>query len=142
MTPAFDDTISQRQEADKATVLGYLRKVPIVQIACKRSGIARATYYRWRTDDPAFKAAADQAMRDGELFVNDLSESQVITLIEDRNWPAISFWLRHHHPTYADKLKLETSISHIDESLSLEEQKLVEHALICLRGTSNAKLHE
>lgn len=142
MNTTYDDTIEKRQIADKATLLGFLRKMPIVQIACERAGIARATYYRWRSEDKAFKDESDQSMRDGELFVNDLSESQVISLIKDRNWSAISFWLRNHHPKYADKLTVETSIRRVDEKLTPEEEKLVQHALACLRGTANHKTHE
>lgn len=125
-----------KRDRDKDLMLEQLRKIPIVQIACERIGVARATYYRWRSEDKAFKDESDQAMRDGELFVNDLSESQVITLIKDKNWPAISFWLRNHHPKYADKLMVEASISRVDEKLSPEEEKLVQHALACLRGTT------
>ena len=125
-----------KRDRDKDLMLEQLRKIPIVQIACERIGVARATYYRWRSEDKAFKDESDQAMRDGELFVNDLSESQVITLIKDKNWPAISFWLRNHHPKYADKLMVEASISRVDETLSPEEEKLVQHALACLRGTT------
>ncbi len=131
-----------KRDQDKDLILEQLRKIPIVQIACERIGVARATYYRWRSEDKAFKNESDQAMRDGELFVNDLSESQVITMIKDRNWPAISFWLRHHHPAYADKLKVEASISRTDEKLSPEEEKLVQHALACLRGTEEDKSDE
>ncbi len=145
MNDNYEQTIDQRQAKDKESVLGYLRKMPIVQIVCERSGIARATYYRWRNEDKEFKKAADQAMRDGELFVNDLSESQVISLIKDKNWPAISFWLKNHHPKYADKIKVEASINRIDEKLTPEEEKLVQHALACLRGNNKqvtAKIDE
>lgn len=142
MTNNYQETIEQRQDKDKESVLAYLRKMPIVQIVCERAGIGRATYYRWRNEDKEFKKAADQAMRDGELFVNDLSESQVISLIKDKSWPAISFWLKNHHPKYADKIKVEANINRTDEKLTPEEEKLVQHALACLRGNNNAKPNE
>ncbi len=90
MTPSYDTTIEKRQEADKAALLGFLRKMPIVQIACERAGIARATYYRWRSEDKGFKDESDKAMRDGEQLINDLSESQVVALIKDRNLPLLA----------------------------------------------------
>ena len=142
MNEKYQQTIIERQKEEKEKVLGYLVKMPIVQIACERASVGRATYYRWRNDDKEFKKAADQALRDGELFINDLSESQVITLIKDKSWSAISFWLRHHHPKYADKLKVEASINQIDEKLTPEEQKLVQHALACLGGNNKAKPNE
>lgn len=138
----YEQTIEERQAKDKESVLEYLRKMPIVQIACDRAGIARATYYRWRNDDKEFKKSVDKAIHDGELFINDLSESQVITLIKDKNWSAISFWLKNHHPKYADKLKVEANISRTDEKLTEEEQKLVQHALACLRGNKNDQGHD
>ncbi len=129
MNDNYQETIDQRQDKDKGSVLEYLRKMPIVQIVCERAGIARATYYRWRSEDKEFKKSADQAMRDGEMFVNDLSESQVISLIKDKNWPAISFWLKNHHPKYAEKIRVEASISQVDERLTPEQEKTVRRAL-------------
>ncbi|MFA5106756.1 MAG: phBC6A51 family helix-turn-helix protein [Patescibacteria group bacterium] len=142
MNDLYQETIEQRQVRDKESILEYLRKMPIAQIACERAGIARATYYRWRNEDKEFKKAADEAMRDGEAFINDLSESQVVTLIKDRNLPAITLWLKNHHPAYADRIKVEASISRTDEPLSAEEEKLVRHALACLRGTANEKSND
>jgi hypothetical protein len=58
-----------------------------------------------------------------------MSESQVISLIKDKNWPAISFWLRHHHPKYANKIEVEANIKNIDEELNPEQEALVRKAL-------------
>jgi hypothetical protein len=82
------------EPAKKKVVLEQLRKVPIVQIACERSDIGRSTFYRWKREDEKFKKAVDEAMEDGEAMINDLSESQLITLIKEKNFPAIQLWLR------------------------------------------------
>ncbi len=129
MNKNYQQTITNRQEEEKKKTLEYLEKMPIVQIACERASISRATYYRWRNDDKEFKKLADRAIREGELFINDLSESQVITLIKDKSWSAISFWLRHHHPKYADKIKVEANINRINDVLSPEQEKIIRKAL-------------
>lgn len=98
-------TIEARQAKDREVLLSHLRKMPIVQVACERSGISRATYYRWRTEEAEFRRAADEAIVEGEALITDMSESQLISLIRDKNWSAISFWLKHHHPKFKDQDK-------------------------------------
>ena len=117
-----------KKDKDQELILEQLKKIPIVEIACEKIKISRSTYYRWR-EDPEFAEAADAAMRDGELFVNDLSEAQVVNLIREKNWPAISFWLRAHHPRYATKLEVTAKFKAESEVLTPEQQALVDRAL-------------
>lgn len=70
-----------------------LRKVPVVRIACDKVGISRMSAYRWRQNDPEFLTAMDEALVEGEAFVNDMTEVQLLNLIKEKNWPAMSFWL-------------------------------------------------
>ncbi len=107
--------------------LNELRKIPIIQVACEKVGLSRTSIYRWKDEDPEFKKEMEQAMKDGESFVNDMSESQLLTLIKEKDWSAISFWLRHHHSAY--KNKLEISTREVDETLSPEQEELVRKAL-------------
>lgn len=107
--------------------LNELRKIPIIQVACEKVGLSRTSIYRWKDEDAEFKKEIEQAMKDGEAFVNDMSESQLLTLIKEKDWSAISFWLRHHHSAY--KNKLEISTREIDETLSPEQEELVRKAL-------------
>ncbi len=118
----------KRNKVEQKVVLEQLRKIPIVQIACERSNIGRSTYYRWRREDVKFKKATDEAMQDGEEMINDLSESQLITLIKEKNFPAIQLWLRQHHPKYRNKVEVTTRTEE-DEQLTPEEAKLVRNAL-------------
>lgn len=114
---------------NKQVLLECLKKTPIIQIACEKAGISRATYYRWRKESNIFAKTTDEAINEGELFINDMSESQVISLIKDKNWPAISFWLRHHHPKYADKIQVEANIKNANEQLTPEQEAVVREAL-------------
>lgn len=107
--------------------LDELRKVPIIQVACEKTGISRNSVYRWRRDDKKFATQMDDAMADGVAFVNDMSESQLLTLIKEKNWPAISFWLKHRNENYKNKIEVTTVDDR--ESLTPSQQKIVKRAL-------------
>lgn len=117
-----------KKEKTISLFIEQLRKIPIVQIACEKTGISRNSIYRWRKEDEQFRKAWDEAIAEGELLVNDMSESQLISLIKEKSWSAISFWLRHHHPKYADKLLIDAIINQ-DEPMSIEQETLLNYAL-------------
>ncbi|WKZ29437.1 MAG: phBC6A51 family helix-turn-helix protein [Patescibacteria group bacterium] len=100
------DAVTIRQEKQKEVLVEELRKRPIVQGACQKVGIGRATFYRWRKDDAAFAAAVDEAVETGAGLVNDMAESQLMTAIREGNLTAVIFWLKHHHRAYATKVEL------------------------------------
>jgi hypothetical protein len=97
------DVVIVKQQKEKEIILQHLRKIPIVQIACEKAGVSRATFYRLRAEDEYFKKSVEDALAEGVTFINDMSEAQLITLIKEKNWPSISFWLRSHHPSYKPK---------------------------------------
>ena len=105
-----------------------LRKVPIVQVACEKTGLSRNSIYRWKREDKEFTNKMEQAMTDGVAFVNDMSESQLLTMIKEKNWSAISFWLKHRNDNYKNKVELSGVFNTINE-LSPEQEKLVKQAL-------------
>jgi glutaredoxin 2 len=104
-----------------------LRKIPIVQVAAERTDISRNSIYRWKKEDPFFEKEMDKAMSEGVDFVNDMSESQLLTMIKEKNWSAISFWLKHRNDNY--KNKLEVTTKEYDEELTPEQEKIVREAL-------------
>ncbi|MFA6145937.1 MAG: hypothetical protein WC697_01215 [Patescibacteria group bacterium] len=114
---------------EKKLLLEHLSKTPIVEIACKQAGISRATYYRLRNKSVDFRKAADSAMAEGILLINDMSEAQVISLIKEKNWSAISFWLKSHHHLYSDKVEISGHITNSDEELTPEQAAIVREAL-------------
>lgn len=118
----------RKNRQTKDLFLEQLKKTPIVQIACEKLGIARATFYRWKAEDPAFAEAADAALLEGKLLVNDLAESQLIGAVKDRNLQAVTYWLRHHHKEYRNRLEIEGTVNTIKE-LSPEQKELVRKAL-------------
>jgi hypothetical protein len=124
----MDKTIEKRQSKNKVLLLEQLKKTPIVQIACEKAGVGRATYYRWRKEDAGFTQTSDQAFLDGSLLVNDMAESQLISGIKDKNMTSIIFWLKHHHPAYLTRVEISSGSQ--EEKLSSEEQDSVKKALI------------
>jgi Helix-turn-helix of insertion element transposase len=86
--------------------LEELKKVPIVQVACEKTGISRNTVYRWKLEDKDFSKAFDEALADGVAFVNDMGESQLLQLIKEKNFSAVRFWLNKRHPAYKDKVEV------------------------------------
>ncbi len=123
-----EETIDKRQDSQKTLLIEQLRRTPIIQVACEKTGVSRASYYRWRTNDPDFVKACDVAMAEGVELVSDLAESKLISSIKEQNHGAISFWLRHRHPAYAEKLQIQAKVE-ADISLSPEQAELVRRAL-------------
>ncbi len=107
--------------------LDELRKVPIVQVACEKTGLSRNSVYRWRKDDKEFLKKMDDALVEGVALVNDMSESQLLTLIKEKNYPAISFWLKHRNDNYKNKLEITTKED--SEQLTPSQAKIVKQAL-------------
>jgi len=117
-----------KKDKVKTAFLEQLTKIPIIQLACEKIGIARATVYRWKAEDEEFKEKMENALKEGETMINDMSETQVISLIKDKKWHAISFWLRHHHPKYAQRIEISTN-NQPQEKLDPEQEAVVREAL-------------
>ena len=113
---------------NKKLFLENLKKIPIIQVACEKSGISRATIYRWRDKDKKFRKNLNAALTESEALVNDMSESQLISLIREKNFPAIRFWLNHRHEKFKERVEVTTK-SDDQEKLSPEQQKVVKEAL-------------
>lgn len=107
--------------------LEELSKVPIIQVGCEKCGLSRNSIYRWRKEDKAFAKRMDESLANGVAFVNDMSESQLLSLIKDKSYSAISFWLRHRNDNYKDKIEITTKED--NEALSPSQAKVVKHAL-------------
>lgn len=87
--------------------LEELEKLPIIQVACERTGISRNTLYRWQKEDLEFAKDVQKALREGVSFINDMSESVLLTLIKDKDFRAVSFWLKSRHPSYKPRIDVE-----------------------------------
>lgn len=120
--------VGERQRKQKELLLEQLRKTPIVQIACEKVGVSRASFYRWRRDDPVFADEAENAVYMGVNLVNDLAESQLISGIRDKNMTAIIFWLKHRHRAYGTRVDLNANLK-VERNLTDEEQETIRKAI-------------
>ncbi|MBP9698345.1 MAG: hypothetical protein KBD65_04105 [Candidatus Moranbacteria bacterium] len=107
--------------------LEELARIPIIQVACEKTGLSRNSVYRWRKEDVAFSKRMDEALAEGVALVNDMSESQLLNLIKEKNWPAISFWLKHRNDNYKNKIEITTKDD--PEELTPAQAKVVKQAL-------------
>lgn len=67
----------------------------LVTQACKKVGIgSRKTLYEWRSKDPAFDAAWEEASKEASEMALDLAESALMRNIQAGDTKAIKFYLR------------------------------------------------
>jgi ACT domain-containing protein len=111
----------------KKDFLDELKRVPIIQVACDKVGISRQTFYRWKKESKEFAKVVDDSLKEGVAFVNDMSETQLLNLIKDKDYKAISFWLRHRNDNYKNKIEITNGDD--NEELTSEQKKVVRDAL-------------
>lgn len=125
----MNKTIQKRQKKEKAVLLEHLEKTPIIQFACEKTGVSRATFYRWKLDDKEFAEKADKALQEGVALMNDYAESQLISSIRDKNMTAIIYWLKHRHKEYSNRIQVTGYLEHKNVEISAEYRELIEKAL-------------
>lgn len=125
-----------KTKEEKLKLIEQIKKTPIIQIACEKTGISRATYYRWRKSDRKFRESSEEALMDGVALVNDMAESQLISAVRDQNMTAIIFWLKNHHRDYKNKMELSGSVS-TSRDLTHEEEEMIKNALLHAGITGN-----
>jgi len=119
-----------KNNKQKQSLLEQLKKLPIIESACQKSGVARATFYRWKQKDKDFAKLADEAIAEGACLINDMAEGQLLAAIRDRNLTAILFWLRNNHEKYRSRVELSGRVEHLQKrELTPEEKKLIEKSL-------------
>ena len=117
-----------KRNRDKELVLKQLRKIPIITVACEKVNVGKSTVYRWRDEDKKFAKDLEEALIEGESLVNDMSESQLISLIKEKNLPAIRFWLNHRHAKFREKVEITAKFEK-QEELTPEQEEVVREAL-------------
>lgn len=122
-------TIKIRQGKLKQALLEQLRRTPIKELAADKTGVSRMTLHRWTKASPGFAAEVEAALDVGREFINDLAESQVISLIQQGKLDAARLWLQHNSSRYANKLELSGTVTTKDEPMTATEKSLVKQAL-------------
>ena len=120
---------SVKKDRTKILFLTQIHKIPIIQVACEKVGVARSTIYRWIDEDKEFAKALKEALAEGETLINEMSESQLISLIREKNWQAISFWLRKRSPRFKDRIEITGQLKTPQKEMTPEQQIIVAEAL-------------
>lgn len=126
--PKQTDVVITKTENNKELLIEQIRKTPIIQVACEKTGIGRATYYRWRKEDESFRDKSDEALAEGIHLINDMAESQLISAIRDKHMTAIIFWLKNRHKDYKTRVEVST-VKEDDGTLTPDQQELLTIAL-------------
>ncbi len=117
----------KKRQQQKDVLCEQLKKTPIIQLACEKTGLGRATYYRWRKEDSKFAENADISIHQGVLLMNDMAESQLLSAIKNQNMTAIIFWLKNRHKAYTQRVEVTAKIE--NQELSDEQKEMVTKAL-------------
>lgn len=88
---------------DKTKFLNALRETPFMGHAAKKSGVARATIYRWMKSDPRFKEEVNSALKIGRDQLTDIAEMMLVQQIKKGSMQAIKFYLEHNNKRYYHK---------------------------------------
>jgi hypothetical protein len=132
-----------KRDSKKTRILERLEDNPLVTLACTKVGISRATYYRWRDEDPVFRGESTKAIEKGVSKINDFAESKLIENIRGNNQQAIAYWLRFNHRAYRpqalrlvieennqQRVELQRMQQMLEELINvLGEDKLIEAAV-------------
>jgi len=135
----MNKTIQLRQKKDREILLGHLKKTPIIQLACEKAGVGRATYYRWLKEDAEFANKASKALEEGVSLMNDFAESQLISSIRDRNMTGIIYWLKNHHKAYSTRVEISGTINTVRNALTEEELNLIKDAISLFKDEYTTK---
>lgn len=100
----------------KLKVVQNLREIPIPTYVCQKLGIPKATYYKWRKIDPTFLDASNEAAMSGKLTMNDVAKSQLVKLIKNGDFKAISFWLRNNDTDFNPRMTFEVRNERVEYS--------------------------
>lgn len=137
--PEHDDgrTVKKRQAKQKAALIDELKKMPIVELSCRKADVGRTTYYRFRKTDPDFAKQADEALQEGILLMNDMAETGLLQGIKNQEFPSIAFWLKHRHKKYSPKLEVTATVEHIPGVMTPDQELFKRQAFeLARKGTS------
>ena len=118
-----------KPDKDKKAILEQLHKLPIIEIACSKTGVSRMTFYRWKKQDTEFAKEVDEAMAMGKSLISDVAESQLIAAIKKGDMRGIIFWLKHNREEYKAKVELSGTLLQIREELTDDEVEVLRQAL-------------
>lgn len=89
-----------RSKFDKSNFAKLLEEAPFISYAAKKTGIARATIYRWKKNNPDFRDGLEEALKSGRSHYCDIAEMALAEKIKAKEMGAIKFYLQHNDSRY------------------------------------------
>ena len=118
-----------KNRKEKTLFIEQFKKMPIVEVVCNKTGVSRATFYRWKKEDTEFAKQVDESLSTGKHLISDLAESMLINAIKDGDMRGIIFWLKHNKDEYRNRVEISGSIKQIREELTEDEVEILHKAL-------------
>jgi hypothetical protein len=87
----------------KQKLLDEIQKFGNVYLSCLKTGIGKATYYRWKEKDKKFREQAEKAERMGRENISDVAEHALLQNIKKGDQRAIEYALNHNSERYKQK---------------------------------------
>ena len=118
-----------RIKKQKDDLIEQIKKNPVIQIACEKLDIGRASHYRWYADDEEYAKGVDSAIAEGVTFVAEFAESQLLNAVRNGDPWAVSMVLRAMHPRYKNKVEFTGTINHTNRELTEEDIEFMKESL-------------
>lgn len=113
----------------KKHFLEQLKKTPVIQLVCGKLNVSRASFYRWREQDPEFDKESEAALIEGRAVMSDVAETQLLNAINNQSLPAILFYLKSHSAIYSPKLQLSGKLDIKEKPISPEQMAIIRKAV-------------
>lgn len=108
-----EETIRNRQEAQKKKLLEILEESPNIGAALSRIGINRSTFSRWRADNPVFTVETDKAIEHGIEKTADNVELALLNEARNGDVRAQKYYLGNNHKRYQSRKRDEEILDNI-----------------------------
>jgi hypothetical protein len=86
----------------KEKLLKEIEKSGNVYLSCMKTGIDKATFYRWK-DDKEFRKKANEAVKRGRENNCEIAEHALMMNVKDKKMDAIKYVLSHQSKIYKPK---------------------------------------
>ncbi len=92
--------MARNKKKDMAKIIELLNDTPSLVVVSRKLGIPRSTIYRWMSEDNGFKIEVEKAIELGREATVDLAEWMLKVLINQKDFPAIKYYLEHNSSRY------------------------------------------
>lgn len=89
----------------KEKLLKEIEKSGNVYLSCMKTGIDKATFYRWRKDDKQFGKKATEAIKRGRENNCEIAEHALMMNVKEKKMDAIKYVLSHQSKIYKPKAR-------------------------------------